>query len=135
MSFAGSVFMSEAHRPFSSILDTAEHLLHEHSHYRFALMLEHDEFVVEEGRSYYSVWRRQDRDLNGMLQAIFVFARIAHFLRLGIEQGIEGAWSQRRGEVIRDLKAGVRDLTIAAPPRFTPIGRRLFDHIHEEVAR
>lgn len=132
--FSGAVFVSEAYKPFDNVLDTVEHLYHEHSHFRLALMLEFDPLVRDDGRTYFSPWRRVSRDLDGMLQAIYVFARIAKFLRMVEEVEPSEQCRARRKAVVSDLKAGIEALDSGAALQFTPSGERFFDEIRSEAA-
>lgn len=132
--YSGAVFLSEAFKSYDQVIHTAEHLLHEHSHYRLALVLEHDALVTDDGRGYYSPWRRVERDLDGMLQAIFVFARISAFLRAAENFGPPELCLNRRADVLADLNAALEILDKNGEAlRFTPAGASLFDEIRQEA--
>lgn len=133
MAFPGAVFLSETHRPFSAVLDTAEHILHEHSHLRFALMLEVDPILADDGRLYHSPWRRNPRDLNGMLQAVFVFARIARFLARAAKVTDAARALDRRQEVIQMVRRALQEMAVNENLRYTEAGRRLLAEVRSEV--
>lgn len=133
--FAGAIFVSEAIHPFSCALYTAEHLLHEHSHFVLSLILEFDEIAADDGQLYASPWRVERRPLIGMLHGIFVFARIAHFLRCCCERDLDPQAGPRRSEVISALLRALNELEKNRRISFTDRGEQLMQEIRSEVYR
>jgi HEXXH motif-containing protein len=133
--FAGAIFVSEALHPFSCALYTAEHLLHEHSHFVLSLILEFDELVADDGRLYQSPWRTEGRPLIGMLHGVFVFARIAHFLWCCCERGLDSQAGPRRNKVISALRMAIIELENNRTITFTDRGEDLMQEIRLEVFR
>ena len=60
-------------------LRLAEAILHEAMHLHLTLMARVVPLVIREGKRYYSPWRGEERDVEGMLQAIYVFGVIRSF--------------------------------------------------------
>ncbi|MEU7858693.1 HEXXH motif-containing putative peptide modification protein [Nonomuraea sp. NPDC049141] len=125
--FFGAIFMSEHLAPFSDRLVTAEHLLHEASHLRLTLILEHEPvFASEPDVLVESPWRRDARPLHQILHGTFVFARIAQLLAGALKRGAGPEYARRHEEVLGDLRRGLATLT-GEGAEFTPAGRDLLD--------
>jgi HEXXH motif-containing protein len=127
--FIGAVFMSEGRQPFASTMYTAEHLLHEHSHLRFALIREVDPiFEIKRGDQVSSPWRLDARPFENVFNGAFVFARVAEFLRRAEPLGGD-VYHNRRLEVMERLQKAVVTLTDSNLVTYTPLGQRLLDEI------
>lgn len=131
----GAIFLSEAAQPFTSREYTAEHLLHEASHLRLMLMLEIDPLVTCRDEAVFnSPVRKDPRPLWGMLQAIFVFARITAFHRRAY--AVTGA--QFHQDAQRDnarlLAEGMDEIEAEPSTDFTPAGLSLWQQMRSEIA-
>ena len=78
-----SVFVSVPRR-WSQVapLRVAEAILHEAMHIQLTLVERVVSLVLPQRRMYYSPWRDEQRDSEGILQALYVFGVIRSFLRL-----------------------------------------------------
>lgn len=131
--FMGAVFLSESLRPFSSALYTAEHLLHEHSHLRLALVMELDDLSHSHDESRFaSPWRRDPRPLLGLIQGAFVFARLSKFMRLAHKATGNADFSARREQINRDLEAALVVLRGRGVVH-TALGHSLLDQYESEL--
>jgi HEXXH motif-containing protein len=131
--FPGAVFMGESRHPFSDLMYTAEHLLHEHSHVRLCMIMEQDPVFHGSGDTLVeSPWRRDPRPLIGIVQGVFVFARVARFLRYAHRLTGEQRYARRRIEVVADVEAALRVLEVNNVG-FTPLGRTLLDQFAAEA--
>lgn len=63
-----------------AVLRLAESILHESMHLQLTLMSRVTPLVRRQGKLYYSPWRDEPRDAEGILQALYVFAVIREFL-------------------------------------------------------
>ena len=78
-----SVFVSvPPRRSETVILRIAEAILHESMHLHLTLISRILPLVQPEGRMQYSPWRGEERDSEGILQALYVFSVIRSFLTL-----------------------------------------------------
>lgn len=129
----GAVFLSEAYRSFEDRMFTAEHLLHEHSHLRLALVMEVDPLVRSStGHRVRSPWRRDPRPLVGLVQGAFAFARVARFLREAAALTNDTAFSARRRDVVDELAQAVTAL-VSAGSEATRLGGSLIEQYKEEI--
>ncbi|MFI5957425.1 aKG-HExxH-type peptide beta-hydroxylase [Cryptosporangium sp. NPDC051539] len=134
--FLGAVFMGECRHPFSDLMYTAEHLLHEHSHLRLRLIMEQDPVYYGDPNALVtSPWRRDPRPLIGIVQGVFVFARVARFLRRAYDLLGEERFAVRHHEVTADLRGGLETLRDPALVRFTPVGQAIVDQCELEAQR
>jgi HEXXH motif-containing protein len=132
--FLGAVFLGECRHPFADPMFTAEHLLHEHSHTRLTVVMQQDLlFEAAPDLLLVSPWRRDLRPVIGVVQGVFVFARIARFLRYAHHVRDDERFLQRRTEVRADLRSGVRCLREASEIRFTPVGAAILDQCEAEA--
>ena len=60
-------------------LRVAEAILHESMHLHLTLVAQLVPLVRSQGKTYYSPWRHEQRDLEGILQALYVFSVIRSF--------------------------------------------------------
>ncbi|AJM76868.1 HEXXH motif domain-containing protein [Rathayibacter toxicus] len=131
----GAIFMSEAHKPFSDVLFAAEHIIHEHSHLRMALIMEIDPiFEVREGALFDSPWRKDPRPLLGIVQGAFVFARIARFLNYAVQATGHASFADRRAQVLIELAEAVALLADAEGVAHTALGQALIEEYRAEIA-
>jgi HEXXH motif-containing protein len=132
--FLGAVFMGECRKPFADPLFTAEHLLHEHSHLRMALIMEVDQlYSVPGDQVFRSPWRRDPRPLLGLVQGAFVFGRVARFLRLAYRLDRAEPVARRHAEVTSDLREALAVLSGARDVTFTALGRHLLGQLEREA--
>ena len=76
-----SIFISvPSTRTESAALRVAEAILHESMHLHLTLMAREVPLVQSQGQVYYSPWRDEQRDSEGILQALYVFSVIRSFL-------------------------------------------------------
>lgn len=132
--FLGAVFMGQCRRTFTDVLYTAEHLLHEHSHLRLHLIMEQDRIFEATGDGLVdSPWRRDPRPVIGIVQGVFVFARVARFLRRAYQLVGEERYAERRREVVADVRSGLEVLADAGNVTITPLGQVLFAQCAQET--
>jgi HEXXH motif-containing protein len=132
--FLGALFMGECRHPFSDDMYTAEHLLHEHSHLRLRLIMEQDPvFHGDPDALVPSPWRRDPRPLIGIVQGVFVFARVARFLRQAHRLLGEERFATRRRAVTGDLRGGLETLRDPSLVRFTPVGQAIIEQCEHEA--
>ena len=131
--FSGAVFVSEAVASFNATLLTAEHLLHEHSHFILSLILENDAIATDDGTFYSSPWRTEARPLMGMLHGIFVFARIARFMRQCAERSLCAGAETRRVQVVQLTSAALAQVQRNKKVRLTRRGELLMAEIAAEL--
>lgn len=132
--FLGAVFMGQSRHRFTDVLYTAEHLLHEHSHLRLHLIMEQEPIFEAAGSGLVeSPWRRDPRPVIGIVQGVFVFARVARFLRRAYQLLGDERYAERRRTVIADVRAGLGTLTDAESVTITPLGQVLFAQCAHET--
>ncbi|MGW4795163.1 aKG-HExxH-type peptide beta-hydroxylase [Nonomuraea sp. NPDC004297] len=132
--FLGAVFMGESRHPFTDVMYTAEHLLHEHSHLRLHLIMEQDPvFEADRDLLVSSPWRRDPRPVIGIVQGVFVFARVARFLRSAYHHLGEERYAKRHAEVAEDTRRGLELLFGTEEVRLTPLGTVLLEQCQEEI--
>jgi HEXXH motif-containing protein len=130
----GAVFMAESRQPFASAMYTAEHLLHESSHLRLALVMEVDPLYEAASETrLHSPFRGTDRPVYGLVQGAFVFARMAFFLRRAYDATGDEAFRVRHGEVREDLRVALETLTATPDVTFTELGTTLMDNLAAEA--
>ncbi|MFJ7590851.1 aKG-HExxH-type peptide beta-hydroxylase [Streptomyces sp. NPDC097617] len=131
----GAIFLSEAAQPFTSREYTAEHLLHEAAHLRLMLILELDPLVTCRDEAVFnSPVRKDPRPLWGMLQAIFVFARITAFHRRAhAVTGVQFHQDAQRDNA-RLLAEGMDEIEAEPSTSFTPAGVLLWQQMRSEIA-
>lgn len=132
--FLGAVFMGQCRHPFTDVLYTAEHLLHEHSHLRLHLIMEQERLFEATGDGLVeSPWRRDPRPVIGIVQGVFVFARVARFLRRASQLLGDERYAERRHQVVADVRAGLKILAEAENVTITPLGQALFAQCAHET--
>lgn len=132
--FLGALFMGECRHPFSDTMYTAEHLLHEHSHLRLRVIMEQDPvFHGDPDALVTSPWRRDPRPLIGIVQGVFVFARVARFLRQAHQLLGEERFAARHRAVTTDLRGGLQTLRDPSLVRFTPVGQAIIAECEHEA--
>jgi HEXXH motif-containing protein len=130
----GAVFMAESRQPFSSAMYTAEHLLHESSHLRLALVMEIDPLYEAAAETrLHSPFRGTERPVYGLVQGAFVFARIACFLRRAYAATGDEAFRARHREAREDLRTSLETLTGTPEVTFTELGTALMDDLATEA--
>ncbi|KOU22203.1 aKG-HExxH-type peptide beta-hydroxylase [Streptomyces sp. WM6368] len=130
----GAIFLSEAARPFTSRQYTAEHLLHEASHLRLMLLLELDPLVTCRDEAVFnSPVRKDPRPLWGMLQAIFVFARITAFHRRAYAVTGDDFHRDAQRENAKLLAQGMDEIEAEPSTSFTQTGTRLWEQMRRET--
>jgi HEXXH motif-containing protein len=133
--FLGAVFLGECRHPFTDVMYTAEHLLHEHSHIRMRLIMEQDPvFRADPDELVVSPWRRDPRPVLGVIQGAFVFARVARLLRQAYHLLGEERFAVRHREVTADLRDGLTLLRRNSRVSFTPVGETIFTQCEQEAA-
>lgn len=132
--FLGAVFMGQCRHQFTDVLYTAEHLLHEHSHLRLHLIMEQEQiFEATDSRLLESPWRRDPRPAIGIVQGVFVFARVARFLRRAYQLLGDQRYAERRQHVVADVRAGLATLASAENVTITALGHALFAQCADEA--
>lgn len=133
--FLGAVFMGECRHPFTDVMYTAEHLLHEHSHLRMRLIMEQDPvFHASPDEVVVSPWRRDPRPVLGVVQGVFVFARVARLLRQAYQLLGEERFAARHREVTANLRDGLTLLRENPRVSFSPVGETIFAQCEQEAA-
>jgi hypothetical protein len=99
-----SIFVSIPEKRFANdALRVAEAIVHEAMHLNLTLVEQIVSLIGATSERYYSPWRRESRDSEGILQAVFVFETIDRFLNELLSANSELASNslinQRRGQI------------------------------------
>ena len=83
-------------------LRIAEAILHESMHLHLSLVSQVIPLVWPQGRTYYSPWRDEERDSEGIIQALYVFGVIRSFFA-----AFPVWWSAETNDFVRDRKGQI----------------------------